>query len=52
MLSHYGLIIGITLVVGATFTALVIGARAAKSIENFRSEDHRGFEADPLKEKK
>jgi hypothetical protein len=28
----------------ATATALLIGAKAAKSVEQFRSEDHETFE--------
>jgi hypothetical protein len=44
MLSHYGMLIGLTLVLIATGTAFAIIAKAARGIEQFRHEDHELFE--------
>jgi len=44
MLTHYGVPIGLALVVIATATAIVITARAARSIEQVRHEDHELFD--------
>jgi len=40
MLTHYGLVIGIGLVLMATCTAFALIARAAKGVAEFRHEDH------------
>jgi len=40
---QYGIFIGPALVLIATAVALLLGARAARSVEEFRSEDHETF---------
>jgi hypothetical protein len=42
-MAHYGVWIGIGLVALATAIALLLGAKAARSVEQFRSEDHEMF---------
>jgi len=43
MLAQHGVLIGFTLVLAATVTAAAIITRAARSIREFRHDDHELF---------
>ena len=43
MAPQYGVWIGIGLVALATIVAVLLGAKAARSVEQFRAEDHETF---------
>jgi len=42
-LAQYGVLIGVALVALAVACALLLGAKAARSVEQFRAEDHETF---------
>jgi len=42
-LSSYGVAIGILLIILVTAVAFLLGARAARSVQEFREEDHETF---------
>ncbi len=43
-MAQYGTLIGIALVVLATACALLLGSKAARSVTQFRAEEHETFE--------
>jgi hypothetical protein len=42
--AQYGTLIGVGLVAVAVAVAFALGAKAARSVERFRSEDHETFQ--------
>ena len=42
-MAHYGVAIGIALVALATACALLLGAKAARGVAQFRAEEHESF---------
>jgi hypothetical protein len=42
-LAHYGVWIGLALVALATLCALLLGAKAAQGVAQFRAEEHESF---------
>ena len=42
-MAQYGMSVGIALVVLAIGCALALGAKAARSVEQFRAEEHETF---------
>jgi hypothetical protein len=50
-MAQYGVWIGIALVALATACALLLGAKAARSVAQFRAEDHETFMRESPREK-